>query len=86
MTQPIIYVKNINRAGTSVYNSKYGEVELEVRVIRGSKVHEIFVEGVSKHVTRVFAEDAWLWLGEYLGCVIHELPPVKKRVVKGNKL
>lgn len=77
--QNIIYVKSIHKAGKIVFNSCFGEVDLEVRLIKGSKVYEIFVEGKSKHVTRTDPESAWEWIGEYLGYVVHELPPKEKK-------
>lgn len=73
--QNIIYVKNIHKAGKAVFESKFGAVDLEVRLIKGSKIYEIFVERKSKHVTRVDPESSWNWIGEYLGCVVHEESP-----------
>ena len=81
----IIYVKNIHKAGKTVLNSKFGDLALEVKLVKGSKIYEIYIDHKPKAVTRCSPQDAWEWLSEYLGAVIHETPKKQPKPVRAPR-
>lgn len=70
-----IKVKNLQRAGKTVYNSKYGEMVLEVYKQKGGSIFYVKIDGVDKGVHRVYAENAWDWISEYLGVPVEQEDP-----------
>lgn len=61
-----IVVKSSQRAGKGVAYTSYGELEVRVSRIAGMSGFTPKIEGQSKGVSRLSAEEAWLWLSEYL--------------------
>ena len=81
----IIYVKNIHKAGKTTFNSKYGELHIENRCVKGSQVYVLLIEGVNKGITRSDPIEIWNWCAEYLGCKVYETPKKQPKPVRSPR-
>lgn len=80
MTKQVLKIKNINRVGKVTFESKYGEVLLEVYKQKGGQLYRVKVDGICKGINRVEASQCWGWLGEYFGILIEqESKPTPKK-------
>ena len=86
LTDKIIYVKNLQRAGKVSYNSRYGLLDLEVYKQKGGTIYLVKIDGVCKGINRTAAEDCWLWIAEYLGVPLEQEVKVTKSKKKVEKV
>ena len=81
----IIYVPNINREGKVEFESNFGLIRLGVHKLKGASLFEVFIEGKYVGVNFLFAEKAWEWIGDYLGCKVYETPKKQPKPVRAPR-